>query len=577
MHQTARRSLLPLSLWVGAMLLVVASPAFSPPATAQEALCQGYSGKSLLRGFGGAATFSKEAAESPDDLLRILRHYEADVHSVLDGRDLGHLSEELFRAIETGQGLSERNVQAGETFYWMAFRKRGEPVVLENACYAPRKEKTYPAYVVELTERSEPTGPDCDQVTVTRYGFLLPKICLNLALSELERTTETLEPIPAPVCAVTASRSQDPSRQIRVDATGTSGEVEVSLEAAGSTETVIASGASGRTWSGDDPSPYAEARVVARGENEDRCGRPQSCEETVRLAPYERPSCTITTDPEGEQRAGRPFTLEVDGHWAPGGLEVTVQRGDRLVETLSDDSAAPLAEEMELRPGEYVVTGTATNVIADEATCTATVKVRGQWKIRPHVTYWDVDDDGTMLQQVVILNSAPVSAREKFRVGDGIGVGVGVEYYFTDRIGLEGEIEYTEVETTLVFDRGPDWALDTEDAGTFSLLLGPNVHLTPERRVDFYLGPVVGFVDPGSLDFETFDISTSGSIDSEFVWGGKVGLDVPFGSESRWGFNASARWLDLSPEVELSNPLLGGRFDADIDPITLNIGLVYGF
>lgn len=571
MFRTPFRSLL--SLWIAA-LLVVALPTLSAPADAQGPVCEGYSGKSLIRGFGGRATFSKTPAQSPDDLLRILREHEQDLRSVMDSQGVGPLTDDVFHAVETGLGLSERDVRVGETFEWMAFRKRGGVDVIENACFAPTGRKQYGAYQVEITEKGEPMGPDCDRIEETHYTFLFPKICVNPSLANVRKETETLEPIPAPVCELSASRSGDPSLQISVDATGSSEEVEVVLASGGSTETVIPMGASDKTWTGRDENPYDAVRVVAQGVNEDLCGRPQRCEKTVTLEPYVRPSCTISIDPQGEQRAGRAFTVRVDGDWRENGLELTVRRGDKVVREISHPSAAPLSEEMKLKAGDYVIEGVATNVIDDEATCQATVEVRSQWKIRPHATYWDLDDDLIMFTGT---NALGVPVREKFQFGDGFGFGVGLEYYFNDRVGLEGELEVAEIDSTFIFDLGQDWTLDEDDAETFALLVGPNFHLTPNRNVDFYLGPLVGLVDIGSVDFETLGVSTEASVDSELVWGARVGLDVPFAAESPWAFNASARWLDFSPEITLSNSAIVETFDRDVDPITLSVGLAYSF
>lgn len=565
------RSSRPHLVFLGAIaLLMVLAPTLSAPVEAQGPVCEGYSGKSLIRGFGGPARFSKQPVTSPDDLLRFLRDHESEVRSVMESQGVGDLTDDLLHAVETGQGLSERNVRPGEKYEWMAFRKKGQPVVIENTCFSPRKGKTYDAYVVELYEEGEPTGPECNQVTTTHYDFVMPKICVNLALTNVRRETETLPPIPPPVCELTASRSGDPSRQISVDATGSSEEVAVTLDG----ETILPAGASPKTWSGRDENPYQEVVAVARGENQDRCGRTQRCEETVRLEPYVRPSCVITIDPEGELSAGQDFTLNVDGDWRANGLEVTVRRGDRVVREISHDSTGPLSEEMSLRPGDYVIEGVATNVIDDEATCQAEVAVRSRWKIRPHATYWDLDDDLIMFTGT---NAVGAPVREKFQLGDGFGFGVGLEYYFTDRVGLEGELEVAEIDSTFLFDLGNDWELDEDDAETFGLFLGPNFHLTPNRNVDFYLGPLVGLVDVGSVDFETLGVNTEASVDSEFVWGARVGLDVPFAAESPWAFNASARWLDFSPEITLSNSAIVETFDRDVDPITLSVGLAYSF
>ncbi len=122
----------------------------------------------------------------------------------------------------------------------------------------------------------------------------------------------------------------------------------------------------------------------------------------------------------------------------------------------------------------------------------------------------------------------------------------------------------------LVFDSPTEWLMDHDSSGVLVFTLGPNFHLTPGKKVDFYVGPYIGraqFDDPsynlgGSLGTVSLDI------DDEFVFGAQIGLDVPFGA-SNWAFHLGGLYMKLP--VNLSG------VDLDADPLIGTIGLAYNF
>ena len=89
------------------------------------------------------------------------------------------------------------------------------------------------------------------------------------------------------------------------------------------------------------------------------------------------------------------------------------------------------------------------------------------------------------------------------------------------------------------------------------LTAGLNFHLTPNRRVDLFLGPLVGFVGYG------------GDFDDDLAWGVNLGVDVPL--PWRWYFTGGARYLKSSAEAPASG------LDLEVDPIILSAGLSIRF
>ena len=185
-----------------------------------------------------------------------------------------------------------------------------------------------------------------------------------------------------------------------------------------------------------------------------------------------------------------------------------------------------------------------------------------------------------------------------------LGFDFGYEYMLTDLIGLDGHIGYSRFDLEGVYSGDITWTpwtgfppaprsdlsetsmitgKQTGSMNAMPLTVGVNFHLTPSSPVDFYLGPVVGYVflssingDGGEMraEFEEFTSVTpleGGTLATKdaFTYGAVAGLDVPFG-EKGWSFAASARYLKMA--VEIDEP---DEIDAtiDIDPLSLQVAV----
>ena len=157
-----------------------------------------------------------------------------------------------------------------------------------------------------------------------------------------------------------------------------------------------------------------------------------------------------------------------------------------------------------------------------------------------------------------------------------LGFGLGLEYKASRRIGLALDVIASEV--------GSD-DLDEDDVGTgpgaeltyrsTPILAGVNFHLTPNRRADFYLGPVLAYVPSSEIDLEFRDFppgpilgsSLIVETESEIAWGARIGVDVALGS-GRSFFTAGATYLASDVSIEED----GDEESTSLDPLVVQVG-----
>lgn len=156
-------------------------------------------------------------------------------------------------------------------------------------------------------------------------------------------------------------------------------------------------------------------------------------------------------------------------------------------------------------------------------------------------------------------DTSTATGRTELTVDDGLGVGVGAEYRFSDRIGLDLGLFFSELdaESRLL---GVVPTIGEDDVEMRLLTAGPSFHLTPRRHTDVYVGPLVALVRYERLFGE--------EVDDELAWGAQAGVDIPLGY-SRWALNFAARYLRSTLDAE--------TFELDIDPLIVSVGLSYSF
>jgi len=514
---------------------------FTSEAAAEESFCEGYDKKQRIGRMGGRTAFTKTPVSSPADLQAQLNEHRSEIETIMKNQGVGHLTDALYAAVASGEGLSERDLERGEIFQWMTFRKRSGPATLGPMCFNAKK--TYGAYVIEVTE-------------------------------------ETAQ------CALKASGGACIENEIHVDAGGSSSGVEVEMKGPGGSKKIISG--SGTTWTGLPSAAgtytfHASAKaqgtktvtthtfVIPRiclnlaytGSTTKKVdGDVDSCQQTATVKVDEcKPDCSIGVSPT-EVKRGETVEVTVSGKYDDIEVEMTDPKGN--VSTLTDFPAAVQPR----KPGIYTLKGTATNS-AGSATCDSQfelVKPESSWTVRGFGVSFDPDDDAITES---LIRPSGVSERSRLTLDRGEGVGVSVERHFNPRVGLEASAMVAQLDSSLFFDLGNDWEEDSADVDMLAFMIGPNFHLTPNKRVDFYIGPFIGLVDLGDAVYRVLGETQRRDFDNEDVIGLQIGLDVPFGQKG-WAFHAGARYMDLSTEID------GGR-ELSLDPIVATIGLAYKF
>ncbi|MEM7586347.1 MAG: outer membrane beta-barrel protein [Acidobacteriota bacterium] len=190
------------------------------------------------------------------------------------------------------------------------------------------------------------------------------------------------------------------------------------------------------------------------------------------------------------------------------------------------------------------------------------LRIGGVW-VDPDVSFIDIDTDGD---------------RVEAGTDGGFGFGAALEKRFSSRLGLEVGVLFAEPDVTLFADLGPGLQFFASDSVSFTAAtLGLNVHLTPDRAVDLYLGPLVSYVQYGDIGFLAqaggTTLAQEFSTRDDFTLGAQVGADFRLG-ERPWTLNLAAKWIDTSLEVTSED---GEVTDLGFEPIILGFGVGYRF
>ena len=163
------------------------------------------------------------------------------------------------------------------------------------------------------------------------------------------------------------------------------------------------------------------------------------------------------------------------------------------------------------------------------------------------------------------------------------GGGLGIEYRATRRLGVELSLASVELNDEAGFQFfGTELLVIESTVRATPLLAQLNVHLTPDRRADVYLGPVVGRLQYGDLEVEIRSdvlgerlVAAPVETKDGYAWGAHVGLDVPFGARGAF-FTAGVTWLRAEVETEGGGEEEGGG-RIDLDPLLARAGFGYRF
>lgn len=189
------------------------------------------------------------------------------------------------------------------------------------------------------------------------------------------------------------------------------------------------------------------------------------------------------------------------------------------------------------------------------------LRIGGVW-VDPTANFLDLEIDGDRV--------------EAGADGD-FGFGLALERRFSSRLGLEIGALTAEPDLGLAATLA-GFQFSASDRVEFTAVTaGLNVHLTPGRAVDLYIGPLFAYVLYGdvSLNVQTpaGTLSQNFSSDDDFALGAQIGADFWFG-ESPWSLNLAAKYLDTSLEITDSD---GEVTDLGFEPLILSVGFGYRF
>lgn len=200
-----------------AMLLITCLAVVAPgrPAwAAQEGVCASQPIDHRFSALGGRYSSISQGASvsSVSELQQLFVKYRTDLRRVLADRGMAGLADPLFAAVASGKGISETSIRPGETFQWMAFRRKGKPVSTAPVCLATRK--SYRAYEIDV--------PISHAGVTDIHEFIVPEVCLNLAYVGQRQRTLT-------ACRVIAPEEVAAGKDFEVDISGKSTHTQVSI------------------------------------------------------------------------------------------------------------------------------------------------------------------------------------------------------------------------------------------------------------------------------------------------------------------------------------------------------------
>lgn len=544
-------------------LSLIAAVTLVAPVFADD-VCGSYDKKKRIERLGTNNAFSPGGAQSPDHLAQQLTENRAAIELVFQeqGLDKG-LVQKVIDAVVSGNGLSERSLERGEEYEWMMFRKGnkmkgsgkagtlGKVYTEQDVCFASKK--TYDAYIVEVVE--EAAGSD---------GSASCNFTVN------------------------AGECKDGGREVMVKA---SDSVQMSYKGPGTSESIPSStslmlGPGEYTFSASSTAEGKAGTVTTHtfvipkiclnvsyagksekpgsGGQDDTCGDTKTVNVDACL-----PTCELTV-PETAMRK-ESFTVGADGSYDSISLKVLNEEGETV--TVHADPGGKVTSFAPDTPifingkaGIYTVEGLAKNSVG-ESSCTERIEITAPpswWTFRAMGFLFSADERVSTDR----VRDNGVNERTMLDVEGGQGIALDLERRFSERFGLQGNIHFGNVDTSLKFDLDNDWEMADDEASFLAVTFGPNFHLSPNSKVDFYVGPFIGFAEVDDTSYRVLGETQNRTFGDDFLVGALLGLDIPFGSKD-WGLHLGARFMDFAVD--------GTDGEFAIDPLTTEFGFFWSF
>ncbi len=188
------------------------------------------------------------------------------------------------------------------------------------------------------------------------------------------------------------------------------------------------------------------------------------------------------------------------------------------------------------------------------------LRIGGAW-VTPDLSYEMLNDEGDTVHA---------------GADQDLGLGLGLEYLVSERLGLELGMVRAEPDATVSVEPSPGIRVALSDGLRYtSYQLGLNVHFTPNSPVDVHVGPVVARVIYGDLTFvEGTDDVLEIECESDWAFGLNLGADVGIG-DGPWSLGATVTYLgtDLVAKQRGEDE----RVTMDFDPMIYSLRVGYRF
>ena len=550
---------------VAALVLAAAVLLTATPALAKEASCPGQrSATPTITRLGVSHPFTQPVQDLAD-LQQRLPGIEADLRAVMSQAGLDQATADaVIAAIASGEGVTEETIPAGQKtpLQWMAYRCGGNPMLITTPTLKPNRKQKVLRLLVQVPDPPVPVDPGKCEIRVDRD------------------------------CA-----HESPS--ITVDVGGSHNDPQVVMAAEDGAATPVPG--EGSKWSIADPAPYSHDysfTVTATGTPQPErfarvfdlilpevCGNLSlvqeldkvkmadpgplpTCTESTKVAMCD-PWCEATVDPEAIE-VHHETQVGMNGGWDDSRASLAVS-GPPHSAPLSVEQPPYSASYKPLVPSAgctdpYQVKCHAENAAGKVAEATAELSVRPHpWVFRPFL-FWA---DPTGSDQSGSVTDGDLVGTQKFSVESGFGGGVALERKFNPVVGLEGALLLGEMNTKYSLAAGSANGSAEHNANFHAVTLGPNFHLLKCTTVDLYLGPFIGWGGLADPNYWVDGHHFHADLTSKFLWGGTLGLDVPFDPTKDVGFHAGLRYLKFDEKSDM------GKFD--VDPLVFEAGLSIKF
>ena len=190
---------------------------------------------------------------------------------------------------------------------------------------------------------------------------------------------------------------------------------------------------------------------------------------------------------------------------------------------------------------------------------------KGGWALRGFGSW--VGTAGDTLHSGPPIDPLPPAIESSLTLDDGSGAGLALEYRATRRLGVEALALLADLDGVLrvrALDQVSPEGTVTRDVSCDLVGAGLNFHLTPGRRADVYLGPLVAIVQYDDFRADLGGLTFLSDFDDDTAFGVTLGADVALGRSRHWAFTASARQLWSRASRDL-----------DVDPLIASAGVAY--